>query len=259
MKLAKVIVTWVVNSCSMLLLAFTLSGAVAEQAAGEIKLPPRVPDVDTAQYHYAKRILTSKDHLHDIHVAIKITLDPIGMPTTLRVENFDANIESCEDRELPAPESDIIDLEVKSSEFVKYHESVKHYNYWGECRPSGCWGDGRTVVVCTKDCGWRTVTILRDEIKVYQGRNQAGQLFKFKWRAFVAGKANKNPLSSFTLTSGSTFAEPEPELLLERKLLPDKFINPWWRQEALREQQKALREQQKALREQQKIAAHFCD
>ena len=250
MKLAKVIVTWVVNSCSMLFLAFTLSGAVAEQAAGEIKLPPRVPDVDTAQYHYAERILTSKDHLHDIHVAIRITLGLTRMPTTLRVENFDANIESCEDRELPAPESDIIDLEVKSIEFVKYHESVKHYDP-GECRSSRCWWDGRTrsMMVCTSDCGWRTVTILRDKIKVYQGRNSAGQLFKFKWRAFVAGKANKNPLSSFTLTSGSTFAEPEPEgerMPVALKLLDklDKF-NPWWRQEALREQQK--------------IAAHFCD
>ena len=69
MKLAKIIMTWIVNSCSTLFLIFALSCTGDEQVAnvaGEIKIPPPVPTIDTAQYHYDERILTSKDHLHDV-------------------------------------------------------------------------------------------------------------------------------------------------------------------------------------------------
>ena len=263
MKLAKIIVTWVANLCSTLFLIFVLSCTGAEQVAnvaGEIKIPPPVPTVDTAQYHYDVRVLTSKDHLHDVHVAIRLTLDRHKMPTTLRVENFDANIKSCEDRELSAEESDIIDLKLTAIEFIEYETYVPTES----CQPSYCSENESGTRVCTLDCRRVVTKIRKDEIKSYKGHNLAGQLFQFKWRAFVKGKVNKSPLASFTLTDGSTFAEPEPEPipmidpvpwdpvprgwgLLESKDPP--YPNPAyldWKAQV-------------ELRKQQKIAAYFCD
>ncbi len=259
MKLAKIIVTLVANLCSTLFLIFALSCTGAEQVAnvaGEIKIPPPVPTVDTAQYHYDERILTSKDHLHDVHVAIRITLDDHRMPTTLRVENFDANIKSCEDRELSAEESDIIDLKLTAIEFIEYETYVPTES----CQPSYCRGYENGLELCSMDCQRFVTKIRKDEIKSYKGHNRAGQLFKFKWRAFVEGEVNKSPLASFTLTDGSTFAEPEPRpdsrltvfrpsmgVIVTKDTLP--MPNPAYKDWLA----------QLELRKQQRVAVHFCD
>ena len=263
MKLAKIIMTWVANLCSTLFLIFALSCTGAEQVAnvaGEIKIPPPVPTVDTAQYHYDERILTSKDHLHDVHVAIRITLDDHRMPTTLRVENFDANIKSCEDRELSAEESDTdLELKLRITEFVEYKTSERLTS----CQPPYCRGYENGMELCLMDCQGFVKKIHVDKINSYQGRNRAGQLFKFKWRAFVEGEVNKNPLLSFTFTDGSTFTEPEPEPIpmiypttwkWEPRMPPFELKDPPYPNPAYLDW-KAQRE----LRKQQRVAAHFCD
>ena len=248
MKLSKNIGTWIANLCFAMILA--VSGLVHGQPAdiaGKIEIPARIPKLDTTNYYYDAIELEHGHYLHNIHVAIRVTLEHYvrgrlsfalsSMPVTLRVANFDADLKSCADRDLSTDAANTIQLEETGVEFGEYY----HIHEFQDCKPYICRDN-----LCTMDC-WSNKKVKkrkRDEIVSYEGRNHAGQLFRFKWRYLIYGKVNNIPLSSFTLTdseSGDTF---------EKAPITNPFhAIPWlpWPVE------------KQPTQWQHKIAAHFCD